>query len=138
MPTIVLHQWLISPFCGKVRRILEHKKLVYTTVEYNGFKARKAKDLTEVGKLPVIDYDGERIQDSSDIAAFLIGVGPVAVRLAVVLGARLADVVVVLHDHHPPLRRVQVRHADEGSQFGPQRQRVGRRASRLPRAGGWR
>lgn len=71
MPTIVLHQWLISPFCGKVRRILEHKKLAYTTVEYNGLKARKAKDLTEVGKLPVIDYDGERIQDSSDIAKFL-------------------------------------------------------------------
>jgi glutathione S-transferase len=76
MPTIVLHQWLISPFCGKVRRILEHKKLAYTTVEYNGLKARKAKDLTEVGKLPVIDYDGERVQDSSDIATFLDGKHP--------------------------------------------------------------
>ncbi len=71
MPAIVLHQWMISPFCGKVRRILEHKKLEYTTVNYNGLRARKAKGLTQVGKLPVIDYDGERIQDSIDIAAFL-------------------------------------------------------------------
>ena len=71
MPAIVLHQWVISPFCGKVRRILDHKQLAYTTVEYNGLRARKAKGLSEVGKLPVIDYDGERVQDSSDIAAFL-------------------------------------------------------------------
>jgi len=71
MPAIVLHQWAISPFCGKVRRILEHKGLPYTTVEYNGLRARKAKGLTDVGKLPVLDYDEERVQDSSDIAAFV-------------------------------------------------------------------
>jgi len=71
MPAIVLHQWAISPFCGKVRRILEHKGLAYTTVEYNGLRARKAKGLSDAGKLPVLDYDGQRVQDSSDIAAFL-------------------------------------------------------------------
>ena len=71
MPAIVLHQWAISPFCGKVRRILEHKGLAFTTVEYNGLRARKAKGLSDAGKLPVIDYDGQRVQDSSDIAAFL-------------------------------------------------------------------
>ena len=71
MPAIVLHQWAISPFCGKVRRILEHKKLEFTTENYNGLRARKAAGLTSTGKLPVIDYDGERIQDSSDIAQFL-------------------------------------------------------------------
>ncbi|MBS1121436.1 MAG: glutathione S-transferase family protein [Deltaproteobacteria bacterium] len=71
MPVIVLHQWLISPFCGKVRRILEHKGLAYEVVEYSGLLARKAKGLTKTGKLPVLDYDGERIQDSSDIARFL-------------------------------------------------------------------
>jgi glutathione S-transferase len=71
MPAIVLHQWSISPFCGKVRRILEHKGLAYEIVNYNGFKARKAAGLTRAGKLPVLDYDGERIQDSSDIAVFL-------------------------------------------------------------------
>jgi glutathione S-transferase len=71
MPAIVLHQWQISPFCGKVRRILEHKGLAYEIVNYNGLRARKASGLSSAGKLPVLDYDGERIQDSSDIAAFL-------------------------------------------------------------------
>jgi glutathione S-transferase len=70
-PTIVLHQWVISPFCGKVRRVLEHKGLAYEVVNYNGLKARGAAKLTPVGKLPVIDYDGQRIADSSDIARFL-------------------------------------------------------------------
>jgi glutathione S-transferase len=71
MPAIVLHQWSISPFCRKVRRILEHKGLAFETVDYNGFLARKAGKLTPAGKLPVLDYDGERIQDSSEIAAYL-------------------------------------------------------------------
>lgn len=70
-PVIVLHQWQISPFCGKVRRILEHKGLDYEVVNYNGMRARKASGLSKVGKLPVLDYDGERVQDSSDIAAFI-------------------------------------------------------------------
>jgi glutathione S-transferase len=71
MPEIVLHQWEISPFCGKVRRILEHKGLGYQTVNYNGLRARKAAGLSKPGTLPVIDYDGERVQDSTDIAEFL-------------------------------------------------------------------
>jgi glutathione S-transferase len=71
MPEIVLHQWEISPFCGKVRRILDHKGLPYQVINYNGFRGRKAAKLTPVGKLPVIDYDGERVSDSSDIAEYL-------------------------------------------------------------------
>jgi glutathione S-transferase len=71
MPAIVLHQWSISPFCGKVRRILEHKGLAFEVVNYNGLRARKATALSAAGKLPVLDYDGERIQDSSEIAAYL-------------------------------------------------------------------
>jgi glutathione S-transferase len=71
MPAIVLHQWAISPFCGKVRRVLEHKGLAYEVINYNGIKARKATGLSGVGQLPVLDYDGERVQDSSDIASFL-------------------------------------------------------------------
>jgi len=71
MPAIVLHQWEISPFCGKVRRILEHKGLAYEVQNYNGIRARKASGLSGAGKLPVIDYDGERVQDSSEIAAFI-------------------------------------------------------------------
>jgi glutathione S-transferase len=71
VPAIVLHQWEISPFCGKVRRTLAYKQLAYEVVNYNGLRARKAARLSGAGKLPVLDYDGQRIQDSSDIVAFL-------------------------------------------------------------------
>jgi glutathione S-transferase len=71
MPRIVLHQWEISPFCGKVRRILRAKGLAFQVQDYPGITARKGQALTKAGKLPVLDYDGERIADSSRIAAFL-------------------------------------------------------------------
>ncbi len=71
MPDIVLHQWEISPFCGKVRKVLRRKNLPYRTIDYNGLLATRAGRLSGTGKLPVLDYDGTRIQDSSDIVAFL-------------------------------------------------------------------
>lgn len=71
MPDVVLHQWKISPFCSKVRRVLELKAIEYRTVEYNGMKAALAARASRVGKLPVLDWDGERVQDSSDIVAFV-------------------------------------------------------------------
>lgn len=70
-PKIVLHQWEMSPFCNKTRRCLKFKGLEYSVIDYNGLEARKAAALSPAGKLPVLDYDGERIQDSSRIAAFL-------------------------------------------------------------------
>ena len=71
MPQILLHQWEMSPFCNKARRCLAYKGLKYQVKDYNGLLARKAAALSPVGKLPVLDYDGERIQDSGRIAAFL-------------------------------------------------------------------
>jgi len=71
MPEIILHQWEISPFCGKVRKVLRRKNLAYRTIDYNGLLAARAPRLSGTGKLPVLDYDGTRIQDSSDIVAFL-------------------------------------------------------------------
>lgn len=71
MPRIVLHQWEISPFCTKVRLLLKHKGLPFEIVEYNGFKAMGVGKLSPAGKLPVLEYDGEMIQDSSAIARFL-------------------------------------------------------------------
>ncbi len=71
MPDIILHQWEISPFCGKVRRILDFKGLDYQIKEYNGWRVLAAGRLSPAGKLPVLEYDGELIQDSSCIAAFL-------------------------------------------------------------------
>ncbi|HEY9727474.1 MAG TPA: glutathione S-transferase family protein [Chroococcales cyanobacterium] len=71
MSRIVLHQWEISPFCRKVRKILQYKQLDYTTHNYNGLLALKVSRLSKAGKLPVLEYGGEWIQDSSDIAEFL-------------------------------------------------------------------
>lgn len=71
MPNILLHQWHMSPFCNKTRRCLSYKGLKYEVKDYNGLEARKAATLSPVGKLPVLDYDGERIQDSGKIAEFL-------------------------------------------------------------------
>lgn len=71
MPTVILHQWEMSPFCGKVRKVLRHKGISFAVVNYNGLFALKAKGLSRVGKLPVLDFDGERVQDSSEIVVYL-------------------------------------------------------------------
>lgn len=68
---IVLHQWEISPFCQKVARALRHKGLAFETVDYNGLLGAKVGRLSKVGKLPVLDIDGQRIQDSTCIARYL-------------------------------------------------------------------
>jgi len=70
-PKIVLHQWEISPFCRKAARMLEFKGLAYEVVNYNGLRGMLAQRLSPVGKLPVIDVDGQRLQDSTRIARFL-------------------------------------------------------------------
>ena len=71
MNDILLHQWEISPFCGKVRRMLAHKELPFAVRNYNGLRAPLAASLSAVGKLPVLDINGERIQDSRRIATYL-------------------------------------------------------------------
>lgn len=71
MPKVVLHQWEMSPFCNKVRRCLKHKGVDYSIINYNGLRALKAAKLSPVGQLPVLEYDGQYIQDSSAIARFL-------------------------------------------------------------------
>lgn len=70
-PQIVLHQWEISPFCRKAAFMLAHKGLTYRTVNYNGLRASLVGKLSGAGKLPVLDVDGERVQDSTRIARFL-------------------------------------------------------------------
>ena len=69
--TVVLHQWEISPFCQKVARALRHKGIAYEPMNYNGVLATKVQGLSKVGKLPVLDIDGQRIQDSTRIARYL-------------------------------------------------------------------
>ena len=70
-PDVVLHQWEISPFCGKVRQILRMKGIAHRVENYNGLRALKAARLSHAGTLPVLDWGSERVADSTAIAAFL-------------------------------------------------------------------
>lgn len=69
--TVVLHQWEISPFCQKAAKALRHKGIAFEVMNYNGILGAKVKGLSKVGKLPVLDINGQRIQDSTRIARYL-------------------------------------------------------------------
>ncbi len=79
--TVVLHQWAISPFCQKVAKALRYKGIEYSTVDYNGALGAKVQGLSKVGKVPVLDIDGQRIQDSTKIARYLDDAYPDTPRL---------------------------------------------------------
>lgn len=71
MTDITLHQWEISPFCQKVARALRFKGLAYRTEDYNGLLGTQVMRLSKVGKVPVLDIDGQRLQDSTCIVRYL-------------------------------------------------------------------
>jgi len=71
MANVVLHQWEISPYCRKVRKALRLKGIPYQSVEYNGMRAPQAARLSASRKLPVLEWDGQRLADSSLICEFL-------------------------------------------------------------------
>jgi glutathione S-transferase len=70
---IVLHQFEISPFCDKVRRILQFKKLPYETREVPTVHALtgQIRRRNGTGKLPYLEDDGRMVADSSEIARYL-------------------------------------------------------------------
>lgn len=66
-PRIIFYDWPYSPFCMKVRAILDHKRLDYESVNalrHVGMIRRRGK----IGKTPALEIDGELIVDSTDIA----------------------------------------------------------------------
>lgn len=76
MAEVVLHQWHISPYCAKVRKMLRRKGIAFRVQNYHGLLAAKASKLSAAGKLPVLDIDGRRIADSTTIAQFLDALQP--------------------------------------------------------------
>lgn len=70
-PAIILHQFEISPFCDKVRRILHVKGLAYSIDEIRVSQAGRVRRLSPAGKLPAMSYDGVVVADSTTIADFL-------------------------------------------------------------------
>lgn len=71
---IVLHQFEISPFCDKVRRILHVKGVAYEVREVPPSRTfTEVRRVNRIGKLPTIEDDGRRVADSTDIAYYLEG-----------------------------------------------------------------
>jgi glutathione S-transferase len=75
----ILYQFTLSPYCVKVRRILEYKDLDFATVEVNPFNRRQVRRLSGQTRVPVLveraASDAGRgatvVADSTAIAAFL-------------------------------------------------------------------
>jgi len=65
---VVLYDWGPSPFCLKVRAILEHKRIPYTRRGALGRPMLELRRRGRIGKVPALDLDGELICDSTDIA----------------------------------------------------------------------
>ncbi len=68
---ITLHQYEISPFCDKVRRILNWKGVEYRIREVPVSRATSVRKINPIGKLPCLEHDGHFVADSTDIARHL-------------------------------------------------------------------
>ncbi|MCX8072712.1 MAG: glutathione S-transferase family protein [Candidatus Binatia bacterium] len=68
MPNVTLYQFAISPFCDKVRRVLAYKNVPFDIYEWPLAEVPRIQERNPTGKLPFIEWDGEVIADSTDIA----------------------------------------------------------------------
>jgi glutathione S-transferase len=67
LPRIALYDWPVSPFCMKVRAVLDHKGLAYQRLPALKHQ-REIRRRGKVGKVPALDIDGAFFVDSTDIA----------------------------------------------------------------------
>lgn len=65
---LALYDWGPSPFCLKVRMILEHKGLAYRRVSVLGPGILHVRRRGKIGKVPALEIDGRMVTDSTDIA----------------------------------------------------------------------
>jgi glutathione S-transferase len=70
-----LYDWGPSPFCLKVRAILDYKRLPYQRLNVLG-KAIIELNRRGTGKVPALEIDGELVSDSTDIAYALERIAP--------------------------------------------------------------
>jgi len=68
MPTLRLFDWGPSPFCLKVRAILDHKGLEYQRIGTLGPALLELRRRGRIGKVPALEIDGDLVCDSTDIA----------------------------------------------------------------------
>ncbi len=67
----VLHQMEMSPFTEKVRRILNFKGVPYREVVHQPSQLNARRRLHRAAKLPIVQYQGQTIGDSTQIALFV-------------------------------------------------------------------
>ncbi len=63
-----MYDWGPSPFCLKVRAILDYKRIAYQRVNALGRPILDVRRRGKIGKLPAVEIDGELVCDSTDIA----------------------------------------------------------------------
>lgn len=68
---VILHQFDISPFCIKLRRILRYKNIPFELRDYPLAAGRSIRRFNPTGKLPALEHEGRWICDSTDIAHYL-------------------------------------------------------------------
>jgi glutathione S-transferase len=70
---VKLYQFEISPFCEKVKRVMNLKKVSYEVVEVPmlAFLRGQAKKVSPANKLPAIEDGDVRLGDSTDIVEYL-------------------------------------------------------------------
>ena len=71
--TATLYQYELSPFCDKVRRVLNLKGIAYRTQDISILDTLRGrlKKLSPTAKVPVLVIDGETLSDSTDIIHWL-------------------------------------------------------------------
>ena len=70
MPT--LYQLPESPFCDKIRRALDWKRIPYRVHDVSMWEVlTKLRRVNPIRKVPALEVDGEVVADSTDIAHFL-------------------------------------------------------------------
>ncbi len=68
MAQIIFYDWAPSPFCIKVRAILDYKKIAYSRMNPLGRATIEIKRRGKIGKVPALEIDGKIVVDSTDIA----------------------------------------------------------------------
>jgi glutathione S-transferase len=64
---VTFYDWRPSPFCMKVRAILDHKGIAYRSVNPVGAALLRI-HRHGIGKVPAVEFDGGMVVDSTDIA----------------------------------------------------------------------
>lgn len=66
--TYRLYDFPASPFCLKIRAILDYKGIAFDRIDVTGRRLLELRRRGRIGKVPALDLDGVLICDSTDIA----------------------------------------------------------------------